>query len=85
MTRYDDEISILREAGCKCVHPLRGLRPGVSIRCRLCNTVGNRMPTVKDACQVCHGEKGGEPGNENIIGGVIMCDYCHTLQEKSSG
>jgi hypothetical protein len=29
-----------------------------------------------DACEICHGEKGGVPGNENIIGGVVMCDYC---------
>jgi cytochrome c5 len=30
-----------------------------------------------DACQVCHGTKGGEPGNENIVDGMVMCDYCH--------
>ncbi len=33
-----------------------------------------------DACEICHGEKGGVPGNENIltIDGVkkIACDYC---------
>jgi len=32
---------------------------------------------VKDACQVCHGAHGGVPGNENIVNGVVMCDYCH--------
>ena len=31
----------------------------------------------RDACQVCHGMKGGEPGNENIVDGIVMCDYCH--------
>jgi hypothetical protein len=82
VTRYDDEIAILREAGCKCKSPLRGFRPGVSVRCRLCNTVGKRMPTVKDACQVCYGEEGGEPGNENIINGVVMCDYCSAAHKR---
>jgi hypothetical protein len=32
--------------------------------------------TVKDACEVCKGESGGVPGNENIVNGVVMCDYC---------
>lgn len=31
----------------------------------------------KDACQICHGERGGVPGNENIVDGIVMCDYCH--------
>jgi hypothetical protein len=34
-----------------------------------------------DACEVCLGENGGTPGNENIatIDGVkkVLCDYCH--------
>ena len=30
-----------------------------------------------DNCQVCKGEKGGLLGNENIIKGIIVCDYCH--------
>lgn len=30
-----------------------------------------------DACQICNGMRGGEPGNENVVNGVIMCDYCH--------
>jgi len=29
-----------------------------------------------DACTVCHGSKGGVPGNENIVDGVVMCDFC---------
>ena len=29
-----------------------------------------------DNCQVCSGDRGGIRGNENIVGGVIMCDYC---------
>ena len=31
---------------------------------------------VRDKCQICHGNKGGVPGNENIENGVILCDYC---------
>lgn len=29
-----------------------------------------------DECQMCLGWSGGAPGNENIIDGVIVCDYC---------
>jgi hypothetical protein len=37
------------------------------------------IEVVRDACQMCLGAKGGVPGNENRIGNVIMCDYCHSL------
>ena len=30
-----------------------------------------------DNCEVCKGEKGGVRGNENIIDGIVMCDYCY--------
>lgn len=30
-----------------------------------------------DNCSICHGSKGGVRGNENIVDGVVMCDYCH--------
>lgn len=30
-----------------------------------------------DKCSVCKGIKGGVPGNENLINGVLVCDYCH--------
>ena len=33
--------------------------------------------TLLDKCEVCHGTKGGLPGNENHVNGLIMCDYCH--------
>lgn len=31
----------------------------------------------RDACAKCGGEQGGVPGNENLIDGVPVCDYCH--------
>lgn len=31
----------------------------------------------RDNCEVCHGERGGVPGNENRVHGTVMCDYCH--------
>jgi hypothetical protein len=31
-----------------------------------------------DACEVCHGMKGGVPGNENDVEGVVCCDYCYS-------
>jgi uncharacterized small protein (DUF1192 family) len=30
-----------------------------------------------DNCSLCHGARGGVRGNENIVDGVVMCDYCH--------
>lgn len=35
------------------------------------------LRNLPDNCQVCAGSKGGVRGNENIIGGRIVCDYCH--------
>lgn len=34
-------------------------------------------PRQLDNCQVCRGARGGVLGNENVIAGVIVCDYCH--------
>lgn len=30
----------------------------------------------KDNCQKCKGSRGGVKGNENIVNGKILCDYC---------
>ncbi|MHA2062901.1 MAG: hypothetical protein ACXABY_00805 [Candidatus Thorarchaeota archaeon] len=35
-----------------------------------------KMRKCKDKCEVCLGEKGGVPGNENVIDGKVLCDYC---------
>jgi hypothetical protein len=37
----------------------------------------------KDNCELCHGEKGGVLGNENVIEGRIVCDYCSVLTHDS--
>jgi hypothetical protein len=29
-----------------------------------------------DGCEICHGFNGGVRGNENIVDGKIVCDYC---------
>ncbi len=29
-----------------------------------------------DNCEICKGAKGGVLGNENIVEGKVMCDYC---------
>jgi hypothetical protein len=36
------------------------------------------VPTyaVRDNCTRCQGRRGGVPGNENVIGGKAVCDYC---------
>jgi hypothetical protein len=42
---------------------------------------------ARDNCKLCLGAKGGVPGNENVIGGVVVCDYCtSTLMDmKAAG
>lgn len=35
-----------------------------------------RIKLAPDACSICHGSKGGVPGNENTICGAAVCDYC---------
>lgn len=30
-----------------------------------------------DNCEVCNGRNGGVRGNENVVNGVVTCDYCH--------
>lgn len=30
----------------------------------------------RDKCQVCDGWRGGTPGNENVLDGLTVCDYC---------
>jgi hypothetical protein len=36
---------------------------------------------TKDKCKICQGNRGGVPGNENVLvtEGIhcILCDYCH--------
>jgi hypothetical protein len=32
---------------------------------------------VLDGCEQCGGTRGGVPGNENIVNGRKLCDYCH--------
>jgi hypothetical protein len=39
----------------------------------------------RDNCEICGGEKGGVPGNENIVDGVRMCDYCHATLLQQAG
>lgn len=33
-------------------------------------------PAAVDACENCHGTRGGTPGNENIVDGRVLCDDC---------
>lgn len=37
-----------------------------------------------DNCQVCLGARGGMPGNENVVDGVVMCDIC-TMNARATG
>ena len=33
-----------------------------------------------DGCEICHGCMGGVKGNENVINGRVVCDYCHSAE-----
>lgn len=35
------------------------------------------MQQQRDGCTICNGQKGGVKGNENVINGELVCDYCH--------
>lgn len=53
---------------------------GTCTRCR----GGGLVSYPRDNCQICHGEKGGVPGNENIVDSTVMCDYCHSAHMESN-
>lgn len=36
----------------------------------------------RDHCESCKGESGGVPGNENIVNGRALCDYC-SVKERT--
>ena len=38
-----------------------------------------------DNCEVCQGKRGGVRGNENIMDGKRMCDYCSVDYDKKKG
>lgn len=42
-------------------------------------------PLIVDGCEICDGSREGVPGNENVIEGVVMCDYCHADTMASRG
>lgn len=44
-----------------------------------------RAARPKDGCEICKGEKGGTPGNENIINDQEVCDYCHADMIEARG
>ena len=50
------------------------------VNLELCNLCEDRRAAAggreRDNCQICHGERGGVKGNENVIAGVVVCDYC---------
>lgn len=37
------------------------------------------------ACHKCGGTKGGTPGNEDIVDGQLVCDYCVAAEKHDSG
>lgn len=47
--------------------------------------LAERAARPKDGCEICKGEKGGTPGNENIINDQVVCDYCHADMIEARG
>lgn len=43
---------------------------------------GTSKSYARDACKICNGDRGGVPGNENVVDCVVMCDYCHADQMR---
>lgn len=54
-------------SGKRCANVIGGRWCGRPGRCR----------HQRDRCEACSGERGGVPGNENIVDGKVLCDYCH--------
>lgn len=48
---------------------------------RLADRLDFDPPANPDTCVICQGRNGGVPGNENMIDGEPVCDYC-TAQTK---
>ena len=46
------------------------------------NLMSRIWSVFPDKCEVCHGESGGIRGNENIVRGITMCDYCDAANKK---
>lgn len=46
---------------------------------------GRLWRLLPDNCAVCGGRKGGIRGNENIVNGTVMCDYCEAEYRKLAG
>lgn len=38
---------------------------------------GAEVVRIFDNCEVCKGQRNGVPGNETVIDGKVVCDYCH--------
>ena len=54
-------------------------------RCWNCNAIVESGIACEDClsldgCEICEGSRGGIKGNENVVDGVVMCDYCHADQ-----
>src|SRR5690242_12125451 len=60
------------------LRPDKRVRVPRSLRRFLGNEIG------PDNCQRCKGAKGGVLGNENIVNGVVMCDYCTSEVSRAS-
>jgi hypothetical protein len=71
-TRIQKEINQLRADRARCITRVRQINDLIA------ELGGDPM---KDNCELCEGEKGGIPGNENIgwVDGkrTVVCDYCY--------
>ena len=68
------------------IHLLRNVNPNPKLRKTKTNVIklhAELWAMQTDECEFCSGEKGGILGNENIIDGIKVCDYCHAeLEDK---
>ncbi len=47
--------------------------------------LGWRRLELPDDCELCGGVKGGVRGNENVVAGRTVCDYCHAQCKEIAG
>ena len=70
---YDGAVLIME---CKLCCGYGRHKFGVCVRCAGHGRIARPDMDDYDKCEKCRGLRGGVPGNENIIEGITLCDYC---------
>ena len=62
---------------------LQDFKPVSDYDLRVALGLEDELDKELDMCEVCGGAEGGVPGNENVVDGVVVCDYCDTKRRQA--